>query len=99
MWVRPSLDRGFSPELSPPLEVDVYPHWRMYRDFGGGMVTDWGAHMMDIAQWGLDMDLSGPVEFIPPTKRAEQGMKMIYDNGVVLNHVDWGENNATQFIG
>jgi len=81
MWVRPSLDRGFSPELSPPLEVDVYPHWRMYRDFGGGMVTDWGAHMMDIAQWGLDMDLSGPVEFIPPTKRAEQGMKMIYDNG------------------
>ncbi len=99
MWVGPSLYRDFHSELAPPIEVDVYPNWRNYRDFGGGMITDWGAHMFDIAQWALDMDESGPVTFIPPSFEAKRGLKMVYENGVVVNHVDWGENNAVQFIG
>jgi hypothetical protein len=45
------------------------------------------------------MDNSGPVEFTPPEKRAKRGLQMKYENGVVMNHVDWGENNAVQFIG
>jgi len=32
---------------------------------GGGFTTDWGAHMFDIAQWGLGMDRNGPVEASP----------------------------------
>ena len=44
LWVGPSPYRAFHPELSPPVERDIYPNWRLYRDFGGGMVTDWGAH-------------------------------------------------------
>ncbi len=55
--------------------------------------------MFDIAQWALGMDHSGPVEFIPPKERSKKGMKMIYASGVVMNHVDWGENAAVQFLG
>jgi hypothetical protein len=55
--------------------------------------------MFDIAQWAMGMDKSGPVEFIAPKKNAKRGMKMVYENGVVMNHVDWGEGNAVQFIG
>lgn len=99
MWVGPSMYRDFSSELSPPVERDIYPNWRNYRDFGGGMITDWGAHMFDIAQWAMDMDESGPVQFNPPTERATHGLKMRYANGVVVTHKDWGEGNAVQFIG
>ncbi len=98
-WVGPSLFRNYHPDLSPPIEYTGWPQWRKYREFGGGSVTDWGAHMFDIGQWALGMDRSGPVEFIPPKKRAKKGMKMKYAGGVVMNHVDWGESNAVQFLG
>jgi len=99
LWVGPSMFRGYNEELSPPIEYKGWPQWRRYRDFGGGSITDWGAHMFDIGQWGLGMDQSGPVVFIPPEKQAKRGLQMKYANGIVMNHVDWGENNAVQFLG
>jgi len=99
LWVGPSMYRGYHEELAPPMEYRGWPNWRAYRDFGGGRVTDWGAHMFDIGQWGLGMDASGPMVFIPPPQRANKGLRMEYANGVVMNHVDWGANNAVQFIG
>lgn len=99
LWVGPSLFRNYNQELAPPIEYDGWPLWRLYRDFGGGYITDWGAHMFDIAQWALGMDRSGPVEFIPPEKNATRGLQMKYAGGTVMNHIDWGEFNAVQFIG
>jgi predicted dehydrogenase len=98
-WVGPSLYRGWHPELAPVFGDDKWAWWRGYRDFGGGLVTDWGAHMFDIAQWALDMDTSGPVQFLPPPVPADFGLSMKYANGIVVNHKDWGEHNAVQFIG
>ncbi len=98
-WVGPSLFRNYNQILSPPVEYDGWPLWRKYRDFGGGGIADWGAHMFDIGQWALGMDRSGPVEFIPPGNRARRGMQMRYASGTVMNHADWGESNAVQFIG
>ena len=99
MWVGPSLYREFNPVLSPPVEEDIYPRWRRYRGFGGGGVTDWGAHMFDIGQWGLQMDHSGPTVFIPPKPGKTHGLKMVYDNGVVMNHVNLPEGPGVEFIG
>ncbi|WP_282637151.1 Gfo/Idh/MocA family protein [Sphingobacterium thalpophilum] len=100
MWVGPSPYRGYNPILSPPIEDDKWAWWRGYRDFGGGYITDWGAHMFDIVQWALDMDNSGPVQFIPPKQaNANSGLSFIYANGVKVNHVEWGVHNAIQFIG
>jgi predicted dehydrogenase len=74
--------------------------WRLYKAVGGGYITDWGAHMFDIAQWGLGMDKSGPVQFMPPEdRRATIGGSMKYANGVVVKHENWCDNSAVQFIG
>lgn len=100
MWVGPSLYRGYHPILSPPIEDDKWAWWRGYRDFGGGYITDWGAHMFDIVQWALDMDHSGPVSFVPPEEPgAVEGLYYTYANGVRVNHKAWGRGNAIQFIG
>lgn len=72
-WLGPNaVPSVFNAELAPPVTKDVYPNWRNYREFGGGMVTDWGAHMFDIVQWALDMDHSGPVEVIAPDGGVDQ---------------------------
>ncbi|MBL1215887.1 MAG: gfo/Idh/MocA family oxidoreductase [Planctomycetes bacterium] len=39
-------------------------HWnfRWILDYSGGQVTDWGAHHIDIAHWGLGLQNTGPVK-------------------------------------
>lgn len=99
-WVGPAVMNPFNPELAPPVEKDIYPNWRNYREYGGGLLSDWGAHMFDIAQWGLDMDRSGPVKFIPPADAtAKRGLTMVYENGVVMKHEDFGRKYAVRFTG
>lgn len=98
MWLGPAPVRDYNSILSPRGVNKHFPMWRMYREFGGGMITDWGAHHLDITHWGLDMDRSGPAEIIPPAdwSSAQQGARLIYPNGVEVTHI---ANNGVTFFG
>jgi len=98
-WVGPAPLLPYNSVFSPPVEQDIYPNWRLYKEYGGGMVSDWGAHMFDIAQWGLGMDKTGPVKFLPPEGSAMKGLVMVYENGVQVKHQDFGRNYGVRFIG
>jgi hypothetical protein len=97
MWLGPAPLRGYNSILSPRGVHQNFPDWRNYREYSGGMMTDWGAHHFDIAQWGLGMDDSGPVEIIPPANpKSGRGVKYIYANGVEMIH---GDSGGVLFIG
>jgi predicted dehydrogenase len=86
-WLGQAPMRPYNSVLSPRGVHDHFPNWRSYREYSGGMMTDWGAHHFDIVQWALGMDESGPVEIIPPENpKAERGLRYIYANGVEVMH-------------
>jgi len=87
MWLGQAPMRPYNSVLAPRGVHKHFPDWRNYREFSGGMMTDWGAHHFDIAQWGLGMDESGPVEVIPPADpKATSGLRYLYANGVEMIH-------------
>ncbi len=89
LWCGPGPFRAYNSILSPRGVYKDFPLWRNYREYGSGGVGDWGAHHLDIAQWGLGMDNSGPVEIIPPgDPEAVRGAKLVYANGVTVEHKD-----------
>ncbi len=96
-WLGPAPMREYSSVLSPRGVHNHFPSWRNFQPYGGGGMTDWGAHHFDIAQWGLGMDESGPVEIVPPEDpKRGNGLKYIYDNGVELLH---GGKSGVTFFG
>jgi len=77
-WIRSNAKKTFGPEPVPEgFDYDLWLgpapwapytfnrcHWnfRWNLDYSGGNVTDWGAHMIDMAHWGMGCDTTGPVE-------------------------------------
>lgn len=65
MPVPPELDYDFWLGPAPWAEYHeqrCHYQFRFIRDYSGGQVTNFGAHDLDIVQWALGMDGSGPVK-------------------------------------
>jgi predicted dehydrogenase len=48
---------------SPYCRARVHMNWRWNFDYAGGQLMDWIGHHLDIAQWGMGWEYTGPVEF------------------------------------
>lgn len=86
-------------------------NFRWCNDYAPGYITDWGAHFLDVAQWGAGMDDTAPVEVsAPEVMRRDKGIydapesfriEYRYANGVrvvmfsTMDQAKWG----TRFIG
>ncbi|MFQ8826603.1 MAG: hypothetical protein ACLR76_03135 [Alistipes sp.] len=67
--------------LEPEQNEQLWGAWRWYKGMGGGLMTDWGAHMFDIAQWAMGKDRNGPVKIIPAGYGPYEHLTYFYDNG------------------
>ena len=86
MWLGPAPARPYNQQR-------VHYFFRFFWDYSGGQMTNWGAHHLDITQWALGMDQSGPTEIVgrgdfDPEKRFEVpsafALTYKYANGVVV---------------
>ncbi len=90
LWLGPAPFRPYSPSL---LHAQT---WRQIRDFSGGTLTDWGAHLVDTAQVANFSEDSGPVAVsgkgeIPPDAMNDVPRTFALDytfaNGVTMHVV------------
>jgi predicted dehydrogenase len=96
------VPKGFDYDmwLGPAPEVPYYANrcgaqqWRNIFDYSGGKFTDWGAHLLDTAQWANDTERTGPVSVdgkgVFPDKESlfdaaiDYDLHYKYTNGVEL---------------
>ncbi len=102
MWLGPAPAAAYT-------EKRCHWNFRWILDYSGGQVTDWGAHHIDIAHWGMNCDDTGPVEVVGKGVFPEDGLwnaavdydfQCTYDNGLVMrvasnNHCPQG----VRFVG
>jgi predicted dehydrogenase len=100
LWLGPLPETiHYNKELNPPISLDppkneeFWGGWRWYKEMGGGFTTDWGAHMFDIAQWGLGMDKNGPVE-ISPIGDGTEFISWTYASGTVMTSEPFDEKKT-----
>ncbi len=94
-------DRWLGPAPERPYTVDRCTRFGGYHiyDYSLGFIAGWGAHPLDIAQWGLDADNTGPVRcegtgLQPPQGRLWDSLESFdvqcdYADGVRLQLIGW----------
>jgi predicted dehydrogenase len=104
LWLGPAPLRPYNANR-------VHYNFRFFWDYSGGQMTNFGAHHLDIAQWGLGMDESGPVAIdgtgtFPPEKHLCEvtdscRITYTYANGVqvILGQQQKDIPDAVTFIG
>ncbi len=90
-WLGPAPQQAYMEDRVHPQSGYGRPGWITTEDFGLGMITNWGAHHVDIAHWGMGMELGGPTTiearatFMQDdvwTVHHTYHVEMLYPNGV-----------------
>ena len=93
LWLGPAPLAPYTLKRVHPRHSYDRPGWMRVRDYCEGMVTNWGAHLNDIAQWGNGTDRTGPIEVEGSGKYPSDGLWNVlldfevrykYANGVEL---------------
>ncbi|GAA5522633.1 Gfo/Idh/MocA family oxidoreductase [Aliifodinibius salicampi] len=61
MWLGPAQERPYNMNrfgviLNEEMQYQRWASFRWFWDYAGGMMTDWGVHLLDIVQWAMEVD-------------------------------------------
>jgi predicted dehydrogenase len=108
MWLGPAPKRPFNKNR-------FHFNFRWYYDYSGGLMTDWGAHMIDIANWGMGViapnsatSVGGKFGFpddaeeTPDTQQAlweYDGYSMIWEHATAIGQGPYMRDHGVAFHG
>ncbi|MBM4156810.1 MAG: Gfo/Idh/MocA family oxidoreductase [Lentisphaerae bacterium] len=93
--------------VHPQKSITARPGWLRCEQFGAGMITGWGAHDIDVAQWGMGAELSGPLEVEATARFPKEGLWNVhgpfrvearYAGGIVVK-IDDKTPSSVRFVG
>ncbi|MEN6425458.1 MAG: Gfo/Idh/MocA family oxidoreductase, partial [Phycisphaerales bacterium] len=93
MWVGPAMWRPYNNDLAPHISFDGFPNWRYHSYYGGGGMTDWGAHHFGGATFAIDVRELEPEEVIFHNENGQKYATCRYPNGKLLHHNYPGRGN------
>jgi myo-inositol 2-dehydrogenase/D-chiro-inositol 1-dehydrogenase len=100
-WLGPAPWAEYTEQRVHPQKGYDRPGWLRISDYGAGMVTGWGSHHFDIAQWAMGTELTGPVEVQGEAEFPKDGLwdvhgpfriEYTYANGVKVIATDEQKN-------
>lgn len=108
LWLGPAPQRTFN-------ERRFHGSWRMFWDYGGGLLTDWGVHLLDMALWGMNVTgmpkrvMATGGNFAYPRNYAEtfDTLTVFYEfddftiqwSNVAVESGPYGRNYGLEFVG
>ena len=107
MWLGSTPVVYYTEKRVHPQQGYDRPGWLRCEQFGAGMITGWGAHHLDSAHWGMDTELTGPVEIWGKAEFPQKGLwdvhgdfktEALYANGVKMI-VSGAFPNGIKFMG
>lgn len=106
-WLGSTPDVPYTLDRVMPTDGFSRPGWLRLEQFGAGMITGWGAHHVDTAHWGMNTELTGPIEIWGRAEFPTEGLWNVhgsfktygrYANGVVMT-ISGDFENGIKWIG
>jgi predicted dehydrogenase len=108
MWLGPATNRPFNRNR-------FHFTFRWFWDYAGGLMTDWGVHLLDYALYGMNVTTPKSVmamggKYGYPTDACEtpdslqtlyefDGFNVLWDHAIGINDGAYGRNHGLGFVG
>jgi predicted dehydrogenase len=96
-WLGSTPDVPYTVDRVMPQKGFDRPGWLRMEQFGAGMITGWGAHHVDTAHWGMNMEYTGPVEIWGTAEFPKSGLWNVH--GKFLTHARYANGMTMDISG